>query len=60
MWNSGCPLHIPGSERSFTESVVVRVMLGEAQVWSYFVLFFLFVPGFYEEAYFVRFKGCNG
>lgn len=33
-------------------------MLGEVQVWSHFV-FFLFVPGFYEEACFVRFKGCN-
>lgn len=27
---------------------------------QYFVLFFLFVPVFDEEAHFVRFKGCNG
>lgn len=56
-----CPAHIPGSERrSFTESVVGCVMLGEVQVWRYSVLFFLFVPVFYEEAYLVRFKGYNG
>lgn len=34
-------MHIPGSERRFfTKSVVVCVMLGEVQVWRYFVLFF--------------------
>lgn len=42
-----------------SQSVVVRVMLGEVQMWSCFVLFFLCVPGFYEETYFVRFKGFN-
>lgn len=48
MWNSECPAHIPASERrSSTKSVVVCVMLGEVQLWRYFVLSFLFAPRFY-------------
>lgn len=55
-------MHIPPSERrSFTESVLVFGVLGECSGMEvFFVLFFLFVAGLYEEACFVRFKGYNG
>lgn len=64
IWNSECPVHMcisPLLREGLSQSQCLGLgCLESVQVWRYFVLFFLFVAGLYEEACFVRFKGRNG